>query len=86
MIPVASLSRNRFPDLRIIRKASGFQFRKDLLPIDGYLKASAVGGNENQALDSRFEFGNELLGQTDRLGFVVSDLAVNDFDIHTLSV
>jgi len=35
-------------------------------------------------LDFAFEFRDEFIGQTDRLRFVVSSLAIDDFDFHTL--
>ena len=35
-------------------------------------------------MDLGFEVGDESIGQTDRLWFVVSSLAVNDFDFHII--
>jgi hypothetical protein len=70
----------------IFGKTACFQFREDLFSVNGYFKAAAVGRNENQFLDFRFEFGDEFFGQTDRFGFVVSNLAVDDFDFHKLSL
>lgn len=53
-----------------------------MLAVDADLEAAAIGRDEDQAFDFIFEFGDEFFGQTDRFGFVVSNLAVDDFDFH----
>jgi hypothetical protein len=35
-------------------------------------------------LDSGLQLSNQFFGQTDRLRFVVSSLAIDDFDFHYL--
>ena len=69
-------------DLGIVREATTFQLGKDQLPIDADFKPAAIGWHEDEPFDARFEFLDELLGQTDRLWFVVSGLAIDDFDFH----
>ena len=70
------------PDFLILREPACLQFREDLLPIDADFEAAAVGRNEDKAFDSGLQLGDEFVGQTDRFGFVVSSLAIDDFDFH----
>src|SRR6267142_3649459 len=72
------------PDFLVLGKLAGFELRENAFSIDAYFKAAAVGGYEHEPFDLVFEFGNELFGQTDRFRFVVSNLAVDDFDFHYL--
>lgn len=72
------------PDLLVFGEPAGFQFRKDLLAVDAHFKAAAIRWNQDEAFDSCLQFGDEFVGQTDRLLLVVSSLAVNDFDFHYL--
>src|SRR5262245_44035311 len=72
------------PNFWILRESAAFQLGKHFFAVHGYFEAAAVSWNENQPFDFTFEFSDELFGQTDRLRFVISSLAVNDFDFHTL--
>ena len=69
-------------DLRILGESARLEFGENELPVDADFKAASIGWNEDQPLDARFEFFDELFGQTDRFRFVVSGLAVDDFNFH----
>ena len=69
-------------DFFVIGETACFQFREDSLSVDADFKPAAVGGNQYQLFQACFELGDELIGQTDRFGFVVSRLAVHNFDFH----
>jgi lysophospholipase L1-like esterase len=69
-------------DLVVLREAAALQLRKDKVAVDGDFKSPAGGRDEYEPFDSAFQIGDELVGQTDRLGFVASELAVDDFDFH----
>jgi hypothetical protein len=71
-------------DFRIFGKPAGLELRVNQLPINAHFEAASAGRNQNEPLDPGLELRNEFLGQTDRLGFVVSNLAVDNFDIHTI--
>ena len=73
---------NMLPDFLILREASGLQLRKNLFAVDTDFETAAVGRDEDKTFDTSLEFCDEFFGQTDRFGFVVSSLAVNDFDFH----
>src|SRR5688500_17999413 len=51
-------------------------------PVDADFEAAAIRGNEYKLLDLILQVGDEFVGQTDRFRFVVSNLAVDDFDFH----
>ncbi len=69
-------------DLVIFRKRAGLQFGVDELAVDAHLETSAIGRDERELLQAGLQFRDEFAGQTDRVGFVVSNLAVDDFDFH----
>ena len=69
-------------DFLVVRESAGLQLGKNQLPVDADFKSAAIGWNEDESLDPCFELRNEPFGQTDRLWFVVSGLAVDDFDFH----
>ena len=48
------------------------------------LEAAAVGGNPYQPLDPGLEFSDARVGRTDRPGFIVSSLTINEFYLHNL--
>ena len=48
------------------------------------LEAAAVGGNPYQPLDPGLEFSDARVGRTDRPGFIVSSLTINEFYLHDL--
>jgi len=75
-----------FPDLLILREPSGLEFRENLFAIDADFETAAIRGNEDQSMESAFQviIIDESFGQTDRLGLIASDLAVNDLDFHHL--
>ena len=69
-------------DFRVIGKPAGVQFGINQLAVDAHFETAAVGGNEYQSRQPFLQFINQLVGQTDRFGFIVSYLAVDDFDFH----
>jgi len=77
-------SANVLPDFLIVRKSPCLEFRKDLFAVNVYFEAASVRWDQNEAGDFAFEFCYEFVGQTDRLRFVVSSLAIDYFDFHTL--
>ena len=74
------------PDLVVLGKASALQFGKDKFSVHANFELAAVRGNQDQFLNPRFEVGDQFVGQTDRLRFVVSNRAVHNFDFHICSV
>jgi hypothetical protein len=79
---VPSLLCDVLADFLILRKPSGLQLRENGFPVDTDLETAAVGRYEDKAFDSRLKFFDEFFGQTDRFWFVVSSLAIDDFDFH----
>ena len=73
---------NVLPDLLILGKPPGLQLRENLFPVNTDFEPAAIGRNKYKAFDTGLEFFNECFGQTDRFWFVVSSLAVDDFDFH----
>ena len=73
-----------FSNFLVFGKAPRLQLRIDQGTIQADFKAAAVGGNPYQPLDPGLEFGDEIVGQTDRLGFIVSSLTINEFYLHDL--
>ena len=71
-----------FSDFLIVGKAPGLQLRKDSFSVDTHFEAATVRWNKHKPLDLVFQLSNKFFGQTDRLGFVVSDLTIDDFDLH----
>jgi len=69
-------------DFREVRELARLQFGIDKFSVDAYFKASAIGWDKGKFLDSGFQVSNQLIGQTDRFRFVVSNLAIDDFDFH----
>ena len=69
-------------DLLIIGELPGLEFRIYERAVDTDFEAAAVGRNKHETLESCLEVFDEFVGQTDRLGFVVSNLAIDDFDFH----
>ena len=61
---------------------SGFQLRKHQRRIDGNLKSPAIGWNQHKLRKIAFQLLHDFFGQTGRFGFVVSNLAIDDFDFH----
>ncbi len=82
LIPLPSFLLNVLADLLIIGELPGLEFRIHERAVDTDFEAAAVGRNKHETLDSCLEVFDELVGQTDRLGFVVSNLAIDDFDFH----
>ena len=74
------------PDLLVFRELPSLQLGINQLAVDADLESAAVGRNQDQLLDSRLQFSNEFVGQTDRFRFVVSNLAVNNLDFHVDSL
>ena len=72
------------PDFLVLRKAARLELRINKLAINADFEAPAVRRNKNEPFDSGFQVGNKLFGQTDRLGLVLSNLAVDYFDFHLL--
>ena len=70
------------PDVLIIGEFPGLEFRVHERAVDTDFETAAVGRNKHETLDSCLEVFDEFVGQTDRLGFVVSNLAIDDFDFH----
>jgi hypothetical protein len=70
------------PDFLIFGKPAGLQFRENTLSIDAYFETAAVRRYQHQPLDLIFEIRDEFFGQTDRFRFVISNLAIDDFDFH----
>ena len=73
-----------FSNFLVFGKAPRRQLRIDQGAVQADFKAAAVGGNPYQPLDPGLEFGDELVGQTDRPGFIVSSLTINEFYLHDL--
>lgn len=71
-----------FPNFLVLRKSPGFKLGVDQGTIDTHFEPSTIRWNQDELLDLVFVFCNQLVGQTDRLRFVISSLAVNDFDFH----
>src|SRR2546426_11352336 len=71
-----------FSDFLEVGKPPVLKLRKDSFSVDTHFETAAVGWNEHEPLDLVFQFGNKFFGQTDRLRFVVSDLTIDDFDLH----
>ena len=69
-------------DFLIVGKSTGLQLRKNWFPIDAHFKTASVRRYEDEPFDSGLQLGNKFFGQTDRFRFVVSDLAIDDFDFH----
>jgi hypothetical protein len=79
---VANFLLNVLPDFLILGETSGLQLRENLFSADADFETSAIGRNQYKACDTGLEFFDEFFGQTDRFWFVVSSLAVDDFDFH----
>jgi len=77
-------SANVLSDFLILGEPPAFEFGKHLLAVHRYFKAASIGRDKNEPFNFAFEFSYELVGQTDRLRFIVSSLAIDDFDFHTL--
>ena len=73
-----------FSNFLVFGKAPRLQLRIDQGTVQAEFKAAAIGGNQYQPLDPGLEFGDEIVGQTDRLGFIVSSLTINKFYLHDL--
>jgi hypothetical protein len=71
-----------FPDFFVIRKLAGLQFGIDQLSVNAHFEAASVGRDEGQLAKAGLQFGDDLVGQTDRFRFVVSNLTIDDLDIH----
>ena len=71
-------------DFLVVGKFAGLQFGINQFSVDADFEAAAIGRHQRQFFQAGFEFGDEFVGQTDRFGFVVSGLTVNDFDFHYL--
>ncbi len=71
-----------FSDFLILGKSTGLQLRKNWFPIDAHFKTPSVGRYQDEPRDFCLQLGNKFFGQTDRLRFVVSDHAIDDFDFH----
>src|SRR5262245_423586 len=84
VVLVSNRSADVLPDFLIVRKPSGLEFGKDQFAADRYFEPASIRRDENEAFDLAFEFRYEFIGQTDRLRLVVSSLAINNFDFHTL--
>jgi len=69
-------------DFLIVGKSTGLQLRKNRFPVDAHFKTASVGRYQDEPFDFRLQVGNKFFGQTDRLRFVVSDHAIDDFDFH----
>ncbi len=74
-----------FPDLVVFREPAGLQLGIDFLSVDANFETAAIGGDKHKPFDPGFQFSNEFFGQTDRFGFVVSNLAVDDLDFHSFN-
>jgi hypothetical protein len=70
------------PNFLVFREPSRLQFRINEVAVDADFKAAAARRHKDEPLDAAFQFSDEFVGQTDRLGFVVSKLAIDDFDLH----
>ena len=79
---VSSFLLNVLADLLIIGEFPGLEFRIHERAVDTDFETAAVGRNKHETLDSCLEVFDEFIGQTDRLGFVVSNLAIDNFDFH----
>ena len=71
-----------FADLFVFGEPAALQLGVDELAVDAHFEPSAVGRDEDKTLNPGFEFRDELFGQADRLRFIVSRLAVDEFDFH----
>jgi hypothetical protein len=74
-----------FSNFSVIRESACLELRKNQLAIDADFKAAAIGWNKSESFDSGFQVRDQLFGQTDRLGFVLSNLAVDNFDFQFIS-
>ena len=73
-----------FADLFVFGEPAALQFGVDELTVDAHFELSAVGRDEDEPFNPGFEFRDELVGQADRLRFIVSNLAVDEFDFHAV--
>ena len=73
-----------FSNFLVFGKAPRRQLRIDQRTVQADFKAAAVGGNPYQPLDPGLEFGDARVGRTDRPGFIVSSLTINEFYLHNL--
>ena len=71
-----------FANLFVFGEPAALQLGVDELAVDAHFEPSAVGRDEDKTLNPGFEFRDELFGQADRLRFIVSRLAVDEFDFH----
>jgi hypothetical protein len=82
LLVVPSLLLDLLPDFLVLREPSCLQLRENLFPVDADFETAAIGRNKDKTFDSGLEFFNEFFGQTDRFWFVVSSLAIDNFDFH----
>ena len=71
-------------DLVVLGEPAGFEFRVDELSVHAHFKSPSVGRHEDEPLDPGLVLGYEFVGQTDRLRLIVSSLAVDEFDFHSV--
>ena len=71
-----------FADLFVLGETAALQLGVDERTVDADFKPPPVRWNKDETLDPGFEFRDELVGQADRLRFIVSGLAVDQFDFH----
>src|SRR5262245_1266262 len=69
-------------DLALLREALGRELGEDELVVLLHLEAASIGRDQDQGLDVLLEALEQLFRQTDGTGFVVSDRAVADLDLH----
>jgi hypothetical protein len=69
-------------NLLVLRKLTRLQFRIHELAVNAYFEAAAIRGYQCQLTKAGLQFGDDLFGQTDRFRFVVSNLTIDDLDIH----
>jgi hypothetical protein len=68
--------------LFVIGKLASLQFRINQLAINADFETASVGRYQGQLAKAGLQFSDDLIGQTDRFRFVVSNLTVDDLDIH----
>lgn len=65
-----------------IGELARLQFGVYEIVVDAHFETSAPGGNQEQAANLLFECGQDFRRQTDGFGFVVSNGAVLQSDVH----
>jgi hypothetical protein len=66
----------------VVGELPRLQFRVDELSIDTDLESAPVGGDQAQLSDAPFDRSQDLVRQTDGLRLVVSNRAINEFQLH----